>query len=89
MQTTQMLVPVLTYGLLFTEQYIWFMSVILNYFALEDLQYVSLGCNVIMSSRKDVTLKEAIDPLLGDDNVCSEQAMIILLPKQGMAMQRT
>ena len=83
MQATQMLVAVLTYGLLFTEQYIRFMSVIVNYFGLEDLQYVSLSCNVIMSSRKYVTLEEAIDSLLGDDNVCSEQSMVILPPKQG------
>ena len=78
-----MLVAMFTYGLLFAEQYIWFMSVIVNYFGLEDLQYVSQSCNVIMSSRKYVTLEEAIDSLLGDDNVCSEQDMVILPPKQG------
>ena len=82
MQATQMLIAVLVYGLLFTEKYIWFMSVIVNYFGLEDLQYVSLSCNVIMSLRKYVTLEEAIDSRFGDDNVCSEQDMVILPPKQ-------
>ena len=48
------------------------MSVIAKYFGLVDPQYVSLGCNVIMSSRKYVALREAIDLLSGDDNVCSE-----------------
>ena len=36
-----------------------------------------------MSGRKFVALEEAIDLLLGDDNVCSEQAMVIFLPEQG------
>ena len=36
-----------------------------------------------MSSRKYIILEEAIDSLLGDENVCSKQAMIILPPKQG------
>ena len=62
--------------LVFTEQCIRFMSflesVITNYFGLVDPQYVSLGCNIIMSSRKHVALKEAIDLLIADDNVCSE-----------------
>ena len=30
-----------------------------------------------------VTLEEAIYSLLGDENVCSEQAVVILLPEQG------
>ena len=78
----------LTYGLLFTEQYIWFMSVTIYHFGSIDLQYVFLHCNVIMSSRKFITLEEAIDSFLGDDNVCSEQAMVILLQSRRMAMQR-
>ena len=53
------------------------------YFGLVDLQYVLLGCSVIMSSKKYVTLEEAIDSLLGDNNACCEQAMVILPPKQG------
>ena len=32
-----------------------------RFVGLVDLQLVSLGCNVIMSSRKCVTIKEAID----------------------------
>ena len=65
-----MQVAVKTYGMLFTKQYIWFMSVIIYYFDLVDLQYVLLSCNVIMFSKKYVTLEEAIDSLLGDNDVC-------------------
>ena len=72
MWATGMQVAELAYALVFTEQYIWFMSIITNYLGLVDLQYVSLGCTVIMSSRKYVTLEEAIDIHFGDDSVCSE-----------------
>ena len=69
--------------MLVTKQYIWFTSVIINYFDLADLQYVLLDCNVIMFSKKYVTLEEAIDSLLGDIDVCCEQTMVILPPEQG------
>ena len=59
------------------------MSVIIHYFDLVDLQYVLLGCNVIMFSKKYVALEEAIDSLLGDNDVCCEQAMVILPLEQG------
>ena len=36
-----------------------------------------------MSLRKYVTLDEAIDSLLGKENVCSEQAIIVLPSGQG------
>ena len=39
-----------------------------------------------MSLRKYVTLDEAIDSLLGKENVCSEQAIVVLPSGQGMAM---
>ena len=57
--------------------------IIIKYFGKVDLQYVSLGCNVVMSSRKYVTLEEAVDSLLGDDNVCKEQAIATVHPEQG------
>ena len=53
------------------------------YFVLVDPQYVSLGGNATMSWRKYVTLEESIDLLFGDDNVCSEQAIVIVPPDQG------
>ena len=78
MQSKRIQVAVQTYSLLFTEQYIWFMSVNIYHFGLIDLQYILLGCNMIMPSRKHVTLEKAIDSLSREDNVCSEQALVIL-----------
>ena len=59
--------------------------VCVSYYKLYSLVELALrltGFNVIMTSRKYGTLQEDTDLLLGESNVCGEQAVVSLPPEQ-------